>query len=142
MKKNLLLVLCAVCLVGTLRYLNTAEAATPRTNAIPHVSPERFDNLIIGAPKGSLDYDFAAIGGGAINCIDSIGIVTTGATFGDACLAGSNHAADGGAVLSIEVQLSCYVSAANETKIRVCAARADAGTVDLADAGWFTKVIH
>ena len=88
-------------------------------------------NTITNALAGSGSFDSPAIGAGAANCADSPPITVTGAVLGDPCIAANTT---GGPYL--EVQESCHVTAANTVKVRLCAARADAGTVDLGDAGY------
>lgn len=88
-------------------------------------------NTITNSLAGSGSFDSPAIGAGAANCADSPPITVTGAALGDPCIAADTTGAP-----HIEVQDSCFVSASNTVKVRRCAARADAGTLDLGDAGF------
>lgn len=88
---------------------------------------------------GSRSWDFPALGGGAIHCSDSTAITVTGASFGDTCNVSTTFGADGGAGPDVELQFTCYVSAANAAKVRACALHTDAGVTDIADAGYFLR---
>lgn len=153
MKKTHWLGLGLACLVASVAF-----AVTPYVN--DQRDPARFKQtvtvlgianldagVVIGSAgarittsyTGARSWDFAAIGAGAINCEDSTAITVTGAALGDACLVSTMFGMDGGATQSIEASFSCYVSAANAAKVRACAFRADAGTLDLPDAGYFVR---
>ncbi len=120
------------------------EAATPRTNAIPHLSPERFANLIVD-PRAECTYDFPALTDARVQlatvCAESWTCTATGATIGDTCLASSNLGADGGSALASTAQLRCR-AVTNGVVFQLCNFTTDGGSYDLGDAGFVGRIIH
>lgn len=121
-----------------------ALAAQPKTNAIQHVSPEKFSNLIV-EPKCTCSVDFGALWsfGLGVQCRESSDCVCAGAVAGDTCLAASSYGVDdGGTALPADLQLTCNVRSTGNIKFQVCYRQTDAGTLDLG-AGLFTgRIIH
>ena len=86
--------------------------------------------------SGSVDFDFPVIGdNGSDPCAETNTVTITGAQITDQCSMSSNHGADGGSALSRNVRLSCR-SVTNGAVGSACANLNDAGTIDLADAGY------
>lgn len=88
---------------------------------------------------GSAVVDFAELAGpnaiSAMSCRSSTAITVTGAAFGDVCSAATSIA------LPEELTLSCFVSAANAVKVRLCAPGfTDAGVYDPASATYTVRV--
>lgn len=79
-------------------------------------------HVITRSLAGSATLNF---GSQTITCVDSTGIVTTGAKVGDVCIVG-NLDTIVGAGTGLHGVTSCYVSTADEVKIRRCAV----GTAD------------
>lgn len=119
-------------------------AAQPKTNPIPHVSPERFFNLYV-EPKCTCSVDFGVLWsfGLGVQCRESSACTCPGATAGDACIAATSYGVDdGGTVVPEDLQLTCGVTATNAIKFKVCYRQTDAGTLDLG-AGLFTgRIVH
>lgn len=121
------------------------EGAQPKTSAIPHVSPERFYNLIVEPTTGPVSVDFAVLSNVAVGtpCRDSSAFTAQNAAIGDSCLASTTYGLnDGGTALLSTSTLSCYVSAANAITFRLCFIATDAGTFDPGAGLFVGKAIH
>ncbi len=144
------LILTAICSVflaavepGLILGFSSAEAATPRTNAIQHVSPERFSNLIV-APRGDCSWDFPAIGGGSDVCAESATCLAVGANYTDVCLVATNFGADGGDPAPAHVTFSCR-AITDGVIFKACHMAADSGTTpttNLPDGGFVGRIVH
>lgn len=148
MKTFIALAAALVLVVGVFGLISAdpVEAATPRTVAIPHVSPEKFDNLIINRPiTGECDWDFPALTDSRLQlatvCAETATCAAPGAVIGDACLAASNLGADGGAALASTATLRCR-TLTNGIVFQLCNLSTDAGSYDLGDAGFYGRAIH
>lgn len=75
-------------------------------------------------------YDPASV---TATCTESAAITVTGAAVGDVCLVGPPVAAG-----TMNVSLTCYVSAANAAKIKVC--NPTAGAIDVLTGTWSVRV--
>lgn len=85
-------------------------------------------NAITKSLGGSATIDFASV---TTTCVDSSAITVTGAVAGDACFVGPPAAAQA------NLSFTCYVSGANEVKVRACAAGTAA---DAASATYYVRV--
>lgn len=121
------------------------EGAQPRTIPIPHVSPERFENLIV-EPTATCAIDFAVLGGAAASAVSPCresSCTVRGAAIGDTCLASTTYGADdGGTVLPAESTLSCRVTAVNTALIKLCYQSTDAGSLDPGAGLFRVRIIH
>ena len=86
-------------------------------------------------------YDFPAVGGAGAKCQESWTVTSAGTKIGDSCLASSNLGVDGGAALSIDLDLGCR-TITDGVIFRLChhIDEVDAGTINLADAGFYGYV--
>lgn len=98
-------------------------------------------NKITSSGGGFGTFDPASQPAGTHTCIESPPITTQGAYIGDTCSVGSNFGVDGGVVGLIgAVSATCYVSANEVTKVRLCYSMADdAGAIDIADGGYTVR---
>ena len=90
-------------------------------------------NKVTEILPGTLTQDFLEMNDNA--CGDSNPITVTGAAFGDRCIGPSMDIAH-----TANAVMSCYVSAANTVKIRLCSNLGDAGTLNLPDASYGVTV--
>lgn len=122
-----------------------AFAATPRTRAIPHDSPEKFSNLIV-EPTGTGSIDFGNLGGTHVSAVSPCresSISALGCVIGDTCLASTTYGAnDGGTVLPAESTLSCRVTVADTALIKLCWQSSDAGAFDPGAGLYRARCIH
>lgn len=142
----LVFVVCAVPAVKAV--VGAAEAATPRTRAIEHVSPEKFYDLHVG-PSGTCSIDFPALTplqqGLKSPCAESATCPalgangTSGAAIGDGCLASTSMGSDAGSFLPISFQLTCR-AVTDGVVFKVCSDSTDGGAEDLGTA-WFTGLV-
>lgn len=94
-------------------------------------------NKVTGIYSGLFDYDFPAISpeaktGGHLRTPN---LVLNGVQIGDVCIAGSTRTSiDGG--YEPDVELRAHVNYANSVVLEAIAQTADAGSLDLADAGY------
>lgn len=127
--------------------VGTAEAATPKTHAVEHISPEKFFNLIVGAPVGTCSVDFPALDPRGLGlkaaCAESatctaVGVNgAPGAIIGDACIASTSMGSDAGSALILEAVLSCR-AVTDGVVFKLCVpGMTDGGTYD-PGAAWFT----
>lgn len=123
------------------------EGAQPRTTAIPHISPEKFQNLIV-EPKGTCNVDFAALAvlptSLGTPCRESSNCTITGGTAAltDACLASSDFGQDGGSALLSTATLSCRVTSSTTIAFKLCVQLTDAGSYDPPAQDYTGRVIH
>lgn len=122
------------------------EGAQPKTAAIPHVSPEKFQNLIVEPSTGLVAIDFAALGGSLSNvssCRNSSASTATGCVIGDSCWASTTYGLnDGGTALAENATLTCYVSAANAVTFKLCWTSNDGGAFDPGAGLFIGKCVH
>ena len=120
-------------------------SAQPKSTAIRHASPERFENLIV-EPTATCSVDFGNLGGAAASAVSpcrEADCTVTGAAIGDTCLASTTYGADdGGTVLPAESTLSCRVTAANTAKVKLCWQSSDAGSFDPGAGLYRVRIIH
>lgn len=124
-----------------------AIGAVARSRAIPHISPESFDNLIIGDPLvGQCAIDYSILGGtatGSVSPCRESSCAVQSAAIGDTCLASTTYGAnDGGTVLPAEAQLGCKVTVAGTALIQLCFNSTDAGSFDPGAGLFKARVIH
>ena len=147
MKTNLLVALGIAFVAGLASFLpptipldvmGRAEAATPRTKAIEHVSPEQFNNLII-KPAGTCSWDFTAMSSSGETSLtprrESATCLAVGCRITDSCHVSTDFGLDGGAAASTSVIFSCR-AVTDGVVFAAAALQTDGGSVDLADAGY------
>ena len=137
--------------------LMAVQALTKRNNLrvgnglwVGAASERTADNQVTRTLGGSLTWDFGSV---TTTCEDSTGITVTGALAGDPCMAGVDLAGangidagaleDGGFDPSNgtdfnNLSLSCYVSASDTVKLRLCPGGTAANPTD---AGYWVRVI-
>ncbi len=135
--------------LGVFAVAGLGFAATPRTRAIEHVSPEKFKNIII-EPAGECQVDFGLLTNapntlGTI-CRESAACVATGCAINDACIASSRAGGgglvpDGGDPLPALAVLSCR-AATDAVYFRLCLNVTDGGTLDLLAENFKGRCIH
>lgn len=122
-----------------------ALAAQPKSQPILHVSPEKFENLIV-EPTATCSIDFGNLGGSAASAVSPCresSCAVLGAAIGDTCLASTTYGAnDGGTVLPAESTLSCRVTVANTALVKLCWQSTDAGAFDPGAGLYRVRIIH
>lgn len=122
-----------------------ADAATPRSRAIPHISPESFENLIV-TPAPSCTVDFGVLSNDALGipCRESSTCAAAKSStiaLGDTCLASTTTVTDGGVDISSTATLSCR-AVANGVVFKLCLQVTDGGTLDVNSAVYTGRIVH
>lgn len=102
-------------------------------------------NRVTKMPGGVCAYDFPTIGGKSDSllpiCADSFPCTVPDALVGDPCFVASLAGADAGTGLDVAVSLTCNITAPGVGRVRACAHMSDAGTIDMADAGYYLRAV-